>query len=126
MFTFFSGIEWLSWWRPWVSPSSFLALSLSLYHSDRLLAKMSHFTLFAVFLAAEQKVEPVSFRQRSGPRHHCFDTWNTIWTIWTNSCNAFLQHRVIITLAAMAEEMFVTPIAFSSSKLCLKVISLPP
>ena len=89
---------WLSWWRPWATPSSFLARSLSLHHSDQLLAKMSHFTLFAVFLAAEQKVEPVSFRQRSGPRHHCFDTWNTIWTIWTNSCNVFfcntgpLQH----------------------------------
>ena len=38
-----------------------------------------HILLFLpLFLAAKQKVEPVSFRQRNGQSQHCFDTWNTI------------------------------------------------
>ena len=53
--------------------------------SDRLLAKMSHFTLFAALFfllaAAEQKEEPVTWGQRSQRSHRCFDTWNAIWNI---------------------------------------------
>ena len=67
--------------RPWTTPSSFLAHPLSLPLSDRLLAKMSHFTLFAAFLAGSVKREPVSSRQRNGLGHHCCDTLNTIWTL---------------------------------------------
>ena len=52
--------------------------------SDRLLAKMSHFTLFAALfflLAAGQKEEPVTWGQRSQRSHRYFDTWNAIWNI---------------------------------------------
>ena len=53
--------------------------------SDRLLAKMSHFTLFAALFfllaAAEQKEELVAWGQRSQQSHRCFDTWNAIWNI---------------------------------------------
>ena len=53
--------------------------------SDRLLAKMSHFTLFAALFfllaATEQKEEPVTWGQRSQRSHRCFDTWSAIWNM---------------------------------------------
>ena len=87
--------EWLSWFDLGQRLLPFLhCLCLYPGSSDRLLlAKMSHFTLFAAFLAAEQKVEPVSFRQRNGLGHQCFDTWNTIWTIWTPILVLFCNSR---------------------------------
>lgn len=50
--------------RPWPTPSSFLPLPLSLPNSDRLLAKMSHFTLFVAFFSCSAKSGTSQFQTK--------------------------------------------------------------
>ena len=76
--------------RPWAPPSWFLALALS-PSSDRLLAKMSHFTVFAAFFSRQAKSGTSQFqtKKRAKPA--------LLWHLEHNSGFNCLEHRVITT-----------------------------
>ena len=75
--------------------------------SDRLLAKMSHFTLFAALFfllaATEQKEEPVTWGQRSQRSHRCFDTWNAIWNIKPDVMFFFSNSHLLLLFLIIIE-----------------------
>ena len=66
--------------------------------SDRLLAKMSHFTLFAALFfllaATEQKEEPVTWGQRSQRSHRCL-TLGTPFGILSSGSRHSLCYQMI-------------------------------